>query len=245
MNLTLSDRRVLVTGGTRGVGRAALLGFARAGARVATCYHHDEDAANALRRELDDLGAKHLVVAADVTSATDVARLADEVGRAFGGLDVLVNNVGADGSAHLGDLEPAEWHRLVNLDLTSYYLTTRAVLGLLADGSSVVNVGASSALRGRPDAVHYTAAKAAVIGLSRSLAKELGRRGIRVNTVAPGLIDPPEGTGLPPHVLANVRAMTALNRLATPEDIAGAVLYLGSDLSRYVTGVTLNVDGGM
>ncbi|MDG4820776.1 SDR family NAD(P)-dependent oxidoreductase [Asanoa sp. WMMD1127] len=244
--LTLTDRRVLVTGGTRGAGRATVLAFARAGATVATCYHRDAEAAESLVRELKEIGAAQpLVVEADVTRSADVARLAEAVRGTLGGLDVLVNNVGVDGSAPLPELEPTEWHRLVDLDLTSFYLTTRAVLPLLAEGAAIVNIGASSALRGRPDAMHYTSAKAAVIGLTRSLAKELGGRGIRVNVVAPGLIEPEAGTGLPPHVLANIRGMTALGRLATPEDVAGAVLFLGSDLARYVTGVTINVDGGM
>ncbi|GAA0297232.1 SDR family NAD(P)-dependent oxidoreductase [Streptomyces polychromogenes] len=245
MTLGLKDKRVLVTGGTRGIGRAVALALAGAGARVVVAHRADDEAAADLARRLGETGTAHRLVRADVTDPAAVADLARACEETFGGLDALVNNVGAHGHAPLPSLDEAEWRRLVDTNLTSVFLVTRACLPLLSDGASVVSVGASLALRGRAGAAHYTAAKAAVVGLTRSLCKEFGPgRGLRFNTVAPGLISA-DGDDVPPRLAQQVRGMTALGRLGRPEDVAGAVLYLASDLARYVSGATLTVDGGM
>jgi 3-oxoacyl-[acyl-carrier protein] reductase len=241
----VAGRRVLVTGGTRGIGRATTLAFARAGASVVTCSRRDDDAATGLAAELKEIGDAHQVVHADVTRQEDVARLIEACRLALGGLDVVVNNAGAHGQAQIDDLPGTEWHRIVALNLTASFLVTQAALPLLVPGASVVNIGASVALRGRSGTAHYTAAKAGLIGLTRSLCKELGPRGIRVNTVAPGVIETEPGAGLPPQLHAQLCAMTPLGRLGTPEDVAGAVLFLAGDASRHVSGVTLDVDGGL
>ncbi|WP_306212587.1 SDR family NAD(P)-dependent oxidoreductase [Actinoplanes sp. RD1] len=243
MDLELQGRRVLVTGGTGGVGRATVLAFARAGADVVAAYHRDKAAADELVQAAAGAPGRVEAVRTDVTDEDAVAGLAAECRRVLGGLDVLVNNAGVDGSAAAAGLTPQEWHRVVDVDLTGCFLVTRALLDQLGDGASVINVGASVALRGRPGSAHYTAAKAALIGLTRSLCKETGRRGLRVNLVDPGVVD--TGDGPPPPVRARIEAMTALGRLARPDEVAGAVLFLASDLSRYITGATLTVDGGM
>ncbi|WP_433261225.1 SDR family NAD(P)-dependent oxidoreductase [Actinosynnema sp. CS-041913] len=239
---SLAGRRVLVTGGSRGIGRATALAFARAGAEVVIGHRGPGGTVEAVARELKALGDRNATVAADVTTRAGAEHLLAAVGTALGGLDVLVNNVGVDGSAPLADLGEDEWRRVLDHNLTSAYLVTRAALPLLADGGSVVNVGASVALRGRPEGVHYTASKAALIGFTRALCKELGPRRIRVNLVAPGLIGS-EGEAGPPAAV--VRGMTALGRLGEPEDVAGAVLFFAGDTSRYVTGATVTVDGGI
>ncbi|MCP2341091.1 SDR family NAD(P)-dependent oxidoreductase [Actinomadura rupiterrae] len=242
---TLKDRRVLVTGGTRGIGLATVRALVREGARVVTCYHRDQAAAGALAAEFSGAAEPPRIVRADVTDPAALERLAASCAEELDGLDVVVNNVGVDGSAPLAQLERAEWDRVLRTDLTGCYLVVQAVLGLLGEGASIVNVGASGALRGRPAAAHHGAAKAALIGLTRSLAKELGPRGIRVNTVAPGPVHDPDAPSLPPRALAGIRGMAALGRLAEPRDVADAVLYLAGDGARCVSGVTLNVDGGM
>lgn len=245
MDQGLPGKRVLVTGGTRGIGRATVLGFARAGSRLAVVSRGTGEDAASLERELKETGAEHLLIQADVTDAGQVAAAADRCREAFGGLDVLVNNVGVDGQVWFAELPEAEWHRVVDHNVTAAYLVTQAMLPLLADGASVVNVGSSVALRGRVRGVHYTASKAALVGLGRALCKELGPRGIRVNTVAPGLTETEPGAGLPPQAVERIVGMTALGRICQPEDVAGAVLFLAGDTSRYITGVTLNVDGGV
>ncbi|MFM9368678.1 SDR family NAD(P)-dependent oxidoreductase [Streptomyces sp. Da 82-17] len=241
----LAGKRVLVTGGTRGIGRATVLAFARAGARVIAGHRTAGANAELLTEELKALDADFALVRADVTEASGAAEAADAVRERFGGLDVLVNNVGVDAHVSFAELTEDEWHRVLGHNTTSAYLVTHALTGLLVEGASVVNVGASVALRGRPGGVHYSASKAALIGFGRALAKEFGARGIRVNTVAPGVTEPPPGEELPPPLVQRLTAMTALGRLGRPEDVAGAVLYLAGDTSRYVTGTTIEVDGGI
>jgi 3-oxoacyl-[acyl-carrier protein] reductase len=243
--LGLNDKRVLVTGGSRGIGRVTALELARSGARVVVCHRTDTEDSASLARELKELGDGHLVVRADVTDATEVTALVAAIRESLGGLDAVVNNVGVDGHASIEDLGPDEWHRVLDANLTGHYVVTRAALPLLGEGGSVVNVGASVALRGRPGGSHYAAAKAGILGLTRSLAKELGPRGIRVNTVAPGVIATGGEEEIPPPVRQRIVGMTALGRLGAPADVAAAVLFLISDLARYITGETVNVDGGM
>ena len=194
-----------------------------------------DEAAASLDRDLKEIGGRHLVVQADVTDATDVARLVDLAREHCGELDVLVNNVGVDGPVPFTELPEQEWHRMLDHNVTATYLVTQAALALLVDGSSIVSVGSSVALRGRANGVHYTASKAALIGFTRGLCKEVGPRGIRVNVVAPGLTETEPGAGLPPAAVERIVGMTALGRICQPEDVAGAVLFLAGDTYRYIT----------
>lgn len=244
MDYGLQGKTVLVTGGTRGIGRAVVLAFAREGAQVLACHRQEGEHARALALELKELGDDHLVVRADVTDPEDARRLAGTVRAEFGCLDVLVNNVGVNGRTAFGELSEQEWHRVLAHNVTSAYLVTQAMLNVLVDGSSIVTIGAAGALRGGVNGAHYTASKAALIGLTRGLCKELGPRRIRVNTVAPGLTETVPGA-LPAQVVERVAATTALGRICRPEDVAGAVLFLAGDAARYISGVTLNVDGGV
>lgn len=244
MNSELVGKRVMITGGTKGIGRATAVDLARSGARVVACHRTDDSSATTLAEELARSGEQHAVIRADVADESQVQTLADQVRGVLGGLDAVVNNAGVDGHARLEDLDVEEWYRVLNVNVTAYYLVVRAMLPLLADPSSVVNIGASVALRGRPDGSHYTASKAAVHGLTRSMAKEFGPRGVRVNLVAPGVIDKGEDD-LPPQVARAIVSMTALGRLGDCSDVANAVAFLISDKSRYISGSTLHVDGGM
>ncbi|MFG2249906.1 SDR family NAD(P)-dependent oxidoreductase [Spirillospora sp. NPDC048823] len=245
MDLGLAGKRVLITGGTRGIGRETAVSFARSGAAVVVCHRSAGEAAESLARELKALGGDHRVVQADVTDADGVAALADACRDAFGGLDVVVNNVGIDARSPLEELTAAEWSRVLETNLTSCFTVTQAALPLLADGGSIINVGAVAGFRGRPESSHYGASKTALTGLTRSLAKEIGHRRVRVNVVAPGVIVTEPGGGPPPPVADIIRSMTALGELGSNADVAGAVLFLASDMSRYITGATLNVDGGI
>jgi 3-oxoacyl-[acyl-carrier protein] reductase len=242
---TLAGRRILLTGGTHGIGLATAVAAAQEGASLVVAYRDDEQRAEELRRLLRKEGDTHRVVRADVTDEDGAACLADECRSAFGGLDVVVNNVGVDGRAPFGDLTVPEWTRVMNANLTSAFLVTRAAVPLLAEGGSVVHVGASAALRGRPQSAHYGASKSALIGLARSLAKELGPSGIRVNVVAPGVIVTDPGGGPPPPVAEIIAGMTGLRRLGTPEDVVGPILFFAGTGSRYVSGSVLHVDGGI
>ena len=244
MSIRIDGKRVLLTGGTRGIGRGLALAIARAGGSVVTCYRQDADAAEMLAKELARIGGEHHVMRADVSRAEDVDALIEECRSRWGGLDVLVGNAGTISHVPFEELPLTEWQRVIDGNLTSAYLLVQKALPLLGPGSSVINVGSRSATVGSPLRAHYTAAKAGLIGLSRSLAKELGPRGIRVNVVAPGVIEPEEAP-LPAAVQERYRGLTALGRLGTPAEVAGAVLFLAGDLSGYVTGETLHVDGGI
>jgi 3-oxoacyl-[acyl-carrier protein] reductase len=243
MTVQLSGKKTLVTGGTRGIGRAIVLALAGAGARVVTCYRSDEEAADSLARELKETGGEHHVMKADMADPADIDRLVDEAGSRLGGLDVLVHNAGVISHVPFADLAPEEWHRVLNTNLTAGYLLARKALPLLSEGGSVVYIGSKVATVGVPLRVHYTAAKAGLIGLTRSLAKELGPRGIRVNVVAPGPVQ--TETPVSAEVLERYQRMIPLGRLGRPKEIAGAVLFLASDLSSFVHGETINVDGGI
>ena len=245
MSAALAGKRILITGGTRGIGRATATACARAGARLVVCYRRDDDAADEFARELDKEGGPHDVVRADVTKEQDVAHLMEACREAFGVLDAVVNNAGVDGRASIEELSREEWTRVMDANLTGTFLVTKAATALLVDGASIVNIGASAALRGRPHSAHYAASKSALVGLTRSLAKEVGRRGIRVNMVAPGVIVTESDDGPPPPVADLIKGMTALGRLGVTDEVAGAVLFLVSDDSRYVSANTLHVDGGI
>lgn len=243
VDIALSGKKALVTGGTRGIGRAITCALARSGADVLTCYQRDEARAQELVRELKAIPGDHHVVQADLTSEAEIAGLAEECRVRFGSLDVIVNSAGTISHQPIGELAAAEWHRVLDTNLTAAYLVTRAALPLLNDGASVISVGSRVACVGIPLRAHYTAAKAGLIGLTRSLCKELGPRGIRVNVVAPGVIA--TEAELPAEVTQRYENMTALRRLGTPADVAAVVAFLASDASGYVTGATIDVDGGI
>jgi NAD(P)-dependent dehydrogenase (short-subunit alcohol dehydrogenase family)/ribosome-associated toxin RatA of RatAB toxin-antitoxin module len=238
----LSGTNALVTGGTRGIGRGIAIELARAGATVLACYRHDTGAADDLAGELKQYGDDNVVLRADIADPDEIDRLMAEVRDRVGTLHTLVNNAGAISHIPFAELPLEEWHRVVNTTLTASFLLVQRALPLLPSGASVINLGSRVATVGIPLRAHYTAAKAGIEGLSRSLAKELGPRGIRVNVVAPGVID---GEGITPDKRARYERLAALGRLGQPDEVAGAVLFLASGMSRYVTGATIPVDGGI
>jgi 3-oxoacyl-[acyl-carrier protein] reductase len=244
VDVQLTDKRALVTGGSRGIGRAIVLAMAESGASVAACYTRESDAVKSLAGELERIGNGSYVVQTDVADEQAVKTLVDDVVGRFARIDILVNNAGVVSHATLADLEPAEWHRIVDTNLTGMYLVTRAALNSMPDGGSIINVTSAVAMRGMVGRTHYTASKAGVMGFTRSLCKEVGPRGIRVNAIAPGIIETDQVAGLTDEQRTRYSSLAALNRLGSPEEVAGAALFLASDLSRFVTGHTLNVDGG-
>ena len=243
MIINLSGRKALVTGGTRGIGRGITLALAAAGADVLACYRTDGEHVEQLARDLKELPGDHHLVRADISDTAEVRALADECRHRFGGLDVVVNNAGVISHEPFERLAVDEWRRVLDTNLTGAYLVAQAALPLLGAGGSIVNIGSRVATVGIPLRAHYTAAKAGMIGLTRSLCKELGPRGIRVNLVAPGVIA--TEAELSDEVRARYEGMTALRRLGDTADVAAVVCFLASDLAAYITGETIHVDGGI
>jgi 3-oxoacyl-[acyl-carrier protein] reductase len=249
MDLDLTGKKALVTGGTRGVGRGIVLALARHGVDVITCYQQAGEAAESLERELKSIGGQHRVVVADLSDRSQVEWLVNEARTTFGRLDLVVNNAGVISHVPYEKLPADEWDRTLAVNLTAAHLIIQQALPLLAPGASVVSVGSKSVEVGIPLRAHYTATKAALVGLSRSLARELGGRGIRCNVVALGVIHTEATDALPEQqrntLVERYSGKTSLGRLGTPDEVAGAVLWLASDLARYVTGATIAVDGGI
>ncbi|WP_018681698.1 SDR family NAD(P)-dependent oxidoreductase [Actinokineospora enzanensis] len=249
MDLGLKGRKALVTGGSRGIGRGVVTALAAAGVDVVTCYRQDSAAVDSLRHELKETGGQHHVLRADLARPEQITELLAETRDRLGGLDLVVNNAGAISHVPYAELSIEDWHRVVDTNLTAAHLVIQGALPLLGPGSSVVNIGSKSSEVGIPLRAHYTATKAALRGLTRSLAKEFGDRDIRFNVLALGVIETEAFDEMPADrravLLDRYRGKTALGRLGTPAEVAGAVLFLASDLSRYVTGATIHVDGGI
>jgi 3-oxoacyl-[acyl-carrier protein] reductase len=249
MQLQLSGKNAVVTGGTRGIGRGIVLALARAGANVLTCYRQEGEAVESLARELKDIGGDHHLVQADISRTEDVERLVEEARTRFGTVQILVNNAGVISHVPFGELPLEEWQRVLNTNLTASFLVIQKSLPLLNGGASVINIGSRAAAVGIPMRAHYTASKAGMIGLTRSLCKELGRQGVRVNLVAPGIINTDDTDTLSADEREQYKQryqnLMALGRFGKPEEVAGVVLFLASDLSAYVTGETIHVDGGV
>ncbi|HEY8374497.1 MAG TPA: SDR family NAD(P)-dependent oxidoreductase [Pseudonocardiaceae bacterium] len=249
MDLGLKGTKALVTGGTRGVGRGIVLALARAGVDVITCYRQESEAVTSLERELKEIGGQHHVLRADLTRSEEIEGLLAECRERFGRLDTVVNNAGAISHIPFGELPEQEWHRVIDTNLTASYLVIKHALPLLGEGSSVISIGSKVAEVGIPLRAHYTATKAALVGMTRSLAKEFGGRGIRFNVLALGVIQTEAMDAMPAEQRELMRKRysekTALGRLGQPDEVGGAVLFLASSLSRYVTGATIHVDGGI
>jgi 3-oxoacyl-[acyl-carrier protein] reductase len=237
----------LVTGGSLGIGKAVALGLAAEGASVAVAARR-HDPALAVVRELEEVGGKAAAIAADVCLAADVERMVAEAEAAVGPLDLFVNNVGGGALRPFLEIDEAEWERMLRFNLTSAFLCCRAVLARMVPRrrGSIVIVGSIAGRSTSPfQGAHYTAAKAGALGLARHLAREMAPHGIRVNAVAPG----PTATeriltSVPAERQERTAAGIPLGRLGTPSDQAAPILYLLSDEARYVTGATLDVNGG-
>ncbi len=237
--------RVLVTGGARGIGRAIVLAFARCGAEVIFCYRRDHAAAEEVAQAAATLSGRVTGVQAD---ATDPAAVAALVAQAGGHIDVLVNNVGSFPAAKVIDMTPGEWDEVVRTNLYSVFYGCQAVLpGMIAaGGGAIVNIASIAGQRGSARHAHYAAAKGGVLAFTRSLAREVIEHNIRVNAVSPGRI----ATDLlvndqSAHEFARWMADTPARRLGTPEEVAGAVLFLASPASSYLVGETIAVNGGL
>lgn len=244
--IDLSGQVALVTGGSRGIGRAAAMLLARAGADVALTFHTRAEEAESAAREIRGLGRKAYVSGGDLADPEVVNRLLTGIRREFGALDICVANAGVwpPEEVVLADLPVARWRRTLAANLDSVFLSTRAALSLIRPGGRIVIVSSTAGQRGEAFHADYAASKGALIALTKSLAMEYAPD-IMVNCVAPGWVE--TDMSLPALTEDNrerIQRSIPLRRIATPEDVAGPILFLCSTLSRHVTGEILNVNGG-
>jgi 3-oxoacyl-[acyl-carrier protein] reductase len=240
----LADRRAFVTGGSRGIGAGIVRRLAADGAAVAFTYRETTDAANDLEKEIIGSGGQALAVQADSADPEALrAAIAKAVGR-FGGLEVLVNNAGTSHQAPIEEFPMAEYDRLLAVNVRAVFVTIQAALPHLVAGGRIISIGSVLADRAPISGISvYALTKAAVAGLTRNLARELGPRGITVNTIQPG----PVATDMNPdsgEFADTVRSLTAVGHYGQPHDIADAVAFLARVEARFVTGTAWNVDGG-
>jgi 3-oxoacyl-[acyl-carrier protein] reductase len=235
---SLEGKTALVTGGSRGIGHAIAAGLARAGAEVVVGYNSGAEEAAAVAAQI---GGR--AVQADVSTAADAARLVEEAGE----LDILVNNAGLTRDGLLARMSDEDWHEVIETNLSSVFYTCRAVTRPMMKkrAGAIVNVSSIVGLHGNFGQTNYGAAKAGIIGFTKSLARELGSRGVRANVVAPGYVKTRLTEVIPEEGKALMLANTPLGRLGDPDDVAGAVRFLCSDEAAFITGEVLLVDGGL
>lgn len=244
----LIGKTAFVTGGTAGIGKAIALLFAEQGAHVVIFGTHEQRAAEVVR-EMEEKGSgqKFSYRLVDVANTQQVDQAIEELLKEFGKVDILVNNAGITRDGLLMRMQEDDWDRVLDVNLKSVFNFCRALVRSMMKNrsGSIINVSSVIGLTGNGGQVNYSASKAGVIGLTKSLAKELASRGIRANCIAPGYIETPMTDVLSPEVKQAVLAKIPLGRIGAPKEIAEAALFLASDLSSYITGQTLTVDGGM
>lgn len=243
------NKVALVTGSSRGMGATFIEGFAKAGATVFVQYFADDGGQNlkdaeSVAAKCRGVGATAYVVEADVRKFESVQTMFAKIKELAGRLDILVNNAGILRDRTIKKMTLDEWHSVMETNLNGVFYCSKMAAEMLADGGRIVNVSSIAAIVGFPGQANYAAAKAGVLGMTRVLAKELARRQITVNAVAPGVIQTPMLGEIKPEMLTEYEKQIPLGRVGKPEDVANAVLFLASDESGYITGQTLPVTGG-
>lgn len=242
----LKGKSAIVTGGSLGIGTAIALDLAANGVNIAINYRKHADEANAVVEKAKGMGVKALAVKADVSNFQDAQNMVDTVVKEFGSLDILVNNAGVNWDGVIWKMSEEQWDTVIGIDLKGCFNYIRAVSPIFREQKhgKIVNITSINALRGKFGQSNYSAAKAGVIGLTKTAAKELGKYSINVNSVAPGLIETEMIKKMPDDAKQVSINETTFKRLGTPEDVAHVVAFLCSDLSRHVTGEVIKVDGG-
>jgi 3-oxoacyl-[acyl-carrier protein] reductase len=246
MSMELEGKVAIVTGGTRGIGRAIVLDLAANGADVALNYRVSADLAQELAESIQAMDRRAMIVQADVSSFDDAQAMVARVMEEFGKVDILINNAGMNWDGVVWKMTEEQWDRVINVDLKGTFNYTRAVAPLFREQGSgkIVNITSINGLRGKFGQTNYTAAKAGVIGFTKTCARELGRKSINVNAVAPGLIETEMVKEAPEKVRELALAEIVLDRLGLPEEVAYVVTFLCTEKARHITGQVIQVDGG-
>ena len=243
----LDNKTAIITGATRGIGRGIAVEFANQGANVAFTYSSSVDAANALEAELNALGIKAKGYQSNAAEFDTAQELAKEILKEFGSIDILVNNAGITKDNLLMRISEDDFDKVIDVNLKSVFNMTKAVIRPMMKqrSGSIINMSSVVGLKGNAGQSNYAASKSGILGFSKSVALELGSRNIRSNVIAPGFIETEMTGKLDEATVQTWRDAIPLKRGGTPEDIANACVFLASDMSSYITGQTLSVDGGM
>lgn len=243
----LGNKVAIVTGGSRGIGRAVALQLAHNGAKVVVNYAGNEQAAKEVVELITTKGGHAIAVQADVANADSVDQMVKQAMDAFGRVDILVNNAGITRDTLLMRMKEDDWDAVLDTNLKGIFLCTKAVSRIMMKqkAGKIINMTSVVGIMGNAGQANYAAAKAGVIGFTKSMAKELASRNITVNAIAPGFISTDMTAVLSDQVKSDLVNSIPLGKLGTPEEIAYAVVFLSSDYANYITGQTLNVDGGM
>lgn len=246
MTQELLGRVAIVTGGSLGIGRAIALDLAANGADVAINYRRHEAEAQAVISQIEAMGRRGLAIKADVASFAEAQAMVQKVLTTFGRLDILVNNAGINRDAVIWKMTEEQWDEVIAIDLKGYFNYVRAVAPIFKEQGygKIVNITSINGLRGKFGQVNYSAAKAGIIGMTKALARELGRYNVNVNAVAPGLTETDMVREAPESVRQMALQEIVLGRLSQPEDIAHVVTFLCTEKARQITGEVIKVDGG-
>ncbi len=245
--MNLGGKTALVTGASRGIGRAIALSLAAAQANVAVNYANNAEAAQEVVKEIEAYGVKALAFQADVSRESEVSAMVAHVSENLGGVDILVNNAGINRDSLLMRMRDEDWEKVLQTNLKGTFLTTRSVLRhmLKARYGRVINISSVIGLRGNAGQANYAAAKAGLIGFTKSLAREVGTRNITANVITPGFIKTEMTKKLPEKVQEQVLSEIPQGRFGEPEDVGALVAFLAGETAGYITGQVISVDGGM
>ena len=244
--MELENKVAIVTGGSLGIGSAIALDLARNGANVALNYRKHDKEAKEVAAQIEKMGRKGLVVKADVSIFNDAQRMVEFVIKELGRLDILVNNAGINWDGVIWKMTEEQWDTVINIDLKGYFNYIRAVAPIFREQKSgkIVNITSINGLRGKFGQSNYSAAKAGIIGLTKTVAKELGKYNINVNAVAPGMIETEMMSNIPEEIKQKAIDETVIGRIGKSEEVAQVVTFLCSEASRHITGEVIKVDGG-
>lgn len=241
----LKGKTALITGASRGIGRAIATEFAKNHANVIVNYYNDLEEAQGVVDSLKKYGVESIAVKADVSKFDEVTRMSELIQQKFKKVDILVNNAGIVRDRTLKNMTLEEWYAVINTNLNSVFYVTKSILPLIGEGGRIISISSIVGQYGNFGQCNYAAAKAGIIGFTKSLAKELGKKKITVNAIAPGFVKTSITKDIPFVRKKIIDYMTPLKGEAEPEDIADVITFLASDKSRYITGAVINVDGGL